>query len=54
MTAVDSTISIADTPNAVKDSIKKAANFVKDNIFGLGYQPWNAFFSGSVKGNSVS
>ena len=32
----------------------KAASFVSTNIFGLKYQPWNAFFSGSVKGQTVS
>lgn len=42
-----------DTPRDVKDAVMKAANFVNKNVFSLSYQPWNAFFSGSVKGSTT-
>ena len=42
------------TPQQVKDTVTKAAEFVNKHIFDNKYQPWNAFFSGSVKGHTVS
>ncbi|KAH3781365.1 hypothetical protein DPMN_159192 [Dreissena polymorpha] len=42
-----------DTPDEVKDTVSKAASFLHNNLFGLTYQPWNAFFSGSVKGSTT-
>ncbi|WAR15542.1 hypothetical protein MAR_005647 [Mya arenaria] len=42
-----------DTPSEVKDTVAKAAAFLQANEFGLNYQPWNAFFSGSVKGQTT-
>jgi hypothetical protein len=41
------------TPQSVKDVVSKSAMFLQNNMFGLKYQPWNAFFSGSVKGETV-
>ncbi|KAL4221094.1 hypothetical protein ACF0H5_019355 [Mactra antiquata] len=38
------------TPQNVKDTVTKAAKFLQENVFSFKYQPWNAFFSGSVKG----
>ena len=48
------TIYVAGTPEDVKDTVTKATNFVNKHILGVQYQPWNAFFSGSVKGQTVS
>ncbi|XP_060587318.1 uncharacterized protein LOC132742840 [Ruditapes philippinarum] len=41
------------TPQSVKDVVSKSAMFLQNNMFGLRYQPWNAFFSGSVKGETT-
>ncbi|WAR15160.1 hypothetical protein MAR_005265 [Mya arenaria] len=41
------------TPTEVKDTVSKAAAFLQAYEFGLTYQPWNAFFSGSVKGHTT-
>lgn len=41
------------TPQIVKDTVSRAAAFLQKHIFGFTYQPWNAFFSGSIKGVTV-
>ena len=41
------------TPDKVKVSVGKAAEFVNKYILGRKYRPWNAFFSGSVKGTTT-
>lgn len=41
------------TPEKVKVTVTKAANFVNKYILGRNYQHWNAFFSGSIKGPST-
>ena len=39
-----------ETPEKVKLTVGKAAEFLNKYILGRNYRPWNAFFSGSVKG----
>ncbi|GAB1602210.1 Hypothetical predicted protein [Argonauta hians] len=41
---------INETPPRVIETITSAVKFLHENIFGGEYKPWNAFFSGSVKG----
>ena len=43
----------SDTPEKVKDVLKRGINFLNREIFGSKYQRLNAFFSGSVKSNTT-
>ncbi|KAL5005701.1 hypothetical protein ScPMuIL_016859 [Solemya velum] len=38
------------TPPLVKDTVMKSVNWLIDNVFSVRYRPWNAMFSGSIKG----
>ncbi|KAK3602723.1 hypothetical protein CHS0354_017166 [Potamilus streckersoni] len=40
-----------DVPKEVRETVEKAANFLVHNMFS--FKPWNAFFSGSVKGTTT-
>ncbi|XP_060072158.1 uncharacterized protein LOC132552031 [Ylistrum balloti] len=42
------------TPKEVKDVVTRAAKFLDTYILSGEYKPWNAFFSGSVKGSGTS
>ncbi|KAK3602722.1 hypothetical protein CHS0354_017165 [Potamilus streckersoni] len=39
-----------DTPAEVHTVIEKSANFLINNVLDSSLKPWNAFFSGSIKG----
>ncbi|KAL3861277.1 hypothetical protein ACJMK2_007320 [Sinanodonta woodiana] len=39
-----------DTPTEVHHTIEKSANFLVNNVLDSNLKPWNAFFSGSIKG----
>jgi hypothetical protein len=43
----------SDTPNYVRDLLDTSVNWLKENVLGTKYKPYNAFFSGSVKGLST-
>jgi hypothetical protein len=43
----------ADTPANVKDLVDTSVNWLKEYVLGSKYKPFNAFFSGSVKGLST-
>lgn len=45
---------LAETPAAVKETVNKAALWLVNNTLSGKYKPWNAVFSGSVKGVAVS
>ncbi|KAL5014184.1 hypothetical protein ScPMuIL_008454 [Solemya velum] len=38
------------TPRSVKDTVRKAVNWLYDNVLSGAYKPWNAMFSGSFRG----
>ncbi|KAL5005812.1 hypothetical protein ScPMuIL_016970 [Solemya velum] len=38
------------TPLLVKDTVMKSVNWLNANVFSGRYRPWNAMFSGSIKG----
>ncbi|KAL5016712.1 hypothetical protein ScPMuIL_006301 [Solemya velum] len=38
------------TPPQVKDTVMKSVNWLNDNVLSGRYKPWNAMFSGSIKG----
>ncbi|KAL8575183.1 hypothetical protein ACOMHN_042493 [Nucella lapillus] len=42
------------TPDEVKTTTSKAVKWLNTHILGLKYKPYNAFFSGSVKGKTTS
>ncbi|CAI9741459.1 Hypothetical predicted protein [Octopus vulgaris] len=44
---------IKETPQNVIETITSAVTFLQENILNNRYKPWNAFFSGSVKGLST-
>ena len=46
-------ILILDTPVAVNQTIQQSIKFLNENILDKHLQPWNAFFSGSGKGQEV-
>lgn len=44
---------IHETPSLVHDTVTKMVAYLQKNILGFRYKPWNAFYSGSVKGKST-
>ncbi|KAK3104440.1 hypothetical protein FSP39_002073 [Pinctada imbricata] len=44
----------SDTPEVVKKTVSAAVLFLNQHILSGEYEPWNAFFSGSVKGFGTS
>ncbi|KAK3575711.1 hypothetical protein CHS0354_022342 [Potamilus streckersoni] len=40
----------ADTPEEVQFTLAKSANFLQNYVLNSDLKPWNAFFSGSIKG----
>lgn len=45
---------LAETPAAVKETVGNASQWLLLNTLSGKYKPWNAVFSGSVKGVNVS
>ena len=45
---------LPETPVAVRETVDKAAQWLIKNSLSGKYKPWNAVFSGSVKGMPVS
>ena len=45
---------LPETPAAVRETVDKAAQWLIKNSLSGTYKPWNAVFSGSVKGIPVS
>lgn len=46
-------VSLSDTPSSVNETIQQSVKWLNDNILGTHLKPWNAFFSGSGKGQAV-
>ncbi|XP_014783392.1 uncharacterized protein LOC106878628 [Octopus bimaculoides] len=44
---------IKETPQNVIETVTSTVTFLQENVFNNRYRPWNAFFSGSVKGLST-
>lgn len=44
----------SETPGGVQTAVEKIVRFLSRYILEVTYKPWNAFFSASVKGKTVS